>query len=84
MGDSSRNREALERELEANVAENVVKVPRPTVNVTKTNKWASVDPILIDPGTAVTHSNLVEIASLNQAMITMLLDHGAKLKYVSI
>jgi len=82
MGPPSRNREDLERELEANV--DVVEIPRPNVNVTKTKSWPSMNSALLDPVTAITHAKLDKLADLTQAAITMLLDHGAKLKYVSI
>lgn len=64
MGSPARNREDLERELEANVDVDVdvVEIPRSNVNVTKTKVWPSMAPMQLDPGTAVTHKKLDEVA----------------------
>ncbi|KAL5613871.1 hypothetical protein FOVSG1_002934 [Fusarium oxysporum f. sp. vasinfectum] len=57
-------------------------VPKPSVDVTKTKGWASIDPNFVDPSTAVTHNNLDQLASLLQAIMGKMGDQDKKLKYV--
>ncbi|SCO88612.1 uncharacterized protein FRV6_12739 [Fusarium oxysporum] len=54
-------------------------VPKPSVDVTKTKGWASIDPNFVDPSTAVTHNNLDQLASLLQAIMGKMGDQDKKL-----
>lgn len=65
-----------------NKSSKTTNVPKPSVDVTKTKGWASVGPQHVDVGTAVTHNNLNQLASLLQAIMGKMGDHDKKLKYV--
>ncbi|CAJ0554713.1 Ff.00g132260.m01.CDS01 [Fusarium sp. VM40] len=54
-------------------------VPDPTVDVTQVKVWASVNPNMLNAGTAVTHQNLQTLASMIQAMTGMLVDQSKKI-----
>ncbi|KAF4954410.1 hypothetical protein FGADI_5276 [Fusarium gaditjirri] len=54
-------------------------VPKPSVDASKTKRWASVSPNFVDVGTAVTHNNLDQLASFLQAIMGKMGDHDKKL-----